>query len=180
MSSTHIPTSKSLQSMYWSLESSRPVVISPAVHTATRPKVISILAVTASSTNREYLRQLGARYGWQLHQAQTLREVWAFLLRETVSVVVCDEELPGGCWRDVASEMAAMTKPPALVVLSEHSYGSNEWDEAGRAGGVDVFAKAGRSQELEHALLTATRHYSGQQEEELPEEPSLRAWATAG
>lgn len=85
-----------------------------------------------------------------------MRQVWAALLRESVSVVITDEELPGGTWRDVVSETASLTATPSVLVMSTAA-SQPLWEEVLSHGGVDVIKRPFDVHEIEQAVTSAVK-----------------------
>lgn len=71
-----------------------------------------------------------------------------------VSVVICEDVLPDGTWRDVLAALDQVQSPPALIVTSPVA-GPHLWAEVLNLGGYDVLAQPFSNQEalwsLQHA-----------------------------
>jgi len=70
------------------------------------------------------------------------------LLRENAAaVVLSDQELPDGTWKDILAGLSAAENPPVLVVTSR-SADEYLWAEVLNLGGCDVLAKPLDSNEV--------------------------------
>jgi DNA-binding NarL/FixJ family response regulator len=55
-------------------------------------------------------------------------------------VVICERELPDGCWRDVMAQADALPRPPRIIVTSLFA-DESLWGEVLNLGGYDVLRK---------------------------------------
>lgn len=77
-------------------------------------------------------------------------------LIELASVVICEDPLPDGSWKDVLRTVQAITTPPALIVTSRLA-DESLWAEVLNLGGEDVLAQPLREQEVIWAVRSAHR-----------------------
>lgn len=118
-----------------------------------------ILCISAFPEDHESLRRILADPVWRITSAFCGQQAIQCLCRDRVEVILCDAGLPDATWRDILSQIADLTNPPALIVTVW------EVDENFRAhvralGGYDVLAKPFVAEQLKH-LMSAALHPRG-------------------
>ena len=95
---------------------------------------------------------------WRLVAVRDCREAWAALHRDSVDVVVVEEEFPDGiAWRDLIREIAEMRGCQAVIVASRLA-DERLWAEVLNLGGYDLLAKPFDRDELVRVIAMAARH----------------------
>lgn len=107
---------------------------------------------------------------WNLESASTLPEALSVLNTARPAVVVCEAEIPGGSWRDVWVELAALPDPPFLIVASRLA-DEYLWAEALNLGAYDVLGKPYDPAEVARSLSQAWLRRTYRQ----PRKPGLAA-----
>ena len=102
-------------------------------------------------------------------------------LIQFASVVICEQSLPDGSWRDVLRTAQTLTRPPAVIVTSRLA-DSKLWAEVLNLGGHDVLAQPLRAEEVMRAVRSAHGpHVAPQQtsvgSSDIPEPGPLRVHA---
>jgi DNA-binding response OmpR family regulator len=82
----------------------------------------------------------------------------AFDLIQFASVVICEDSLPDGSWREVLRTLQALGRSPALIVTSRLA-DDRLWAEVLNLGGYDVLAQPLRAQEVMWAVRSAHRRW---------------------
>jgi CheY-like chemotaxis protein len=92
------------------------------------------------------------------HRAANCSEAVAVMQQRSPAVVICDDSLPDGSWRDVLDTAAALREPPAVVVTSRLA---NErlWAEVLNLGGYDLLARPLELTELRRSLSGARQQW---------------------
>jgi DNA-binding NtrC family response regulator len=49
---------------------------------------------------------------------QSYRDAMYVLVKKHIAVLLCDENLPDGSWKDLLGQIAMMAEPPRLVVVA--------------------------------------------------------------
>lgn len=106
---------------------------------ATDPEVRKVLEIIASSGDRELLRRTLQQAGWETTECMTVCDAQPFLSR--FSVIVCDEQLPDGNWKDVLKQLQTLPTKPSLIVTS-HLADERLWAEVLNLGGYDLLIEA--------------------------------------
>ena len=83
-------------------------------------------------------------------------------LMQFASVVICEQSLSDGSWRDVLRTAQMHAWPPPLIVTSRLA-DSELWAEVLNLGGYDVLAQPFRAQEVMWSVKNAHRRYIGRQ-----------------
>jgi DNA-binding response OmpR family regulator len=89
-------------------------------------------------------------------------------LIQFASVVICEDPLPDGSWRDVLETVQARGTPPALIVTSRLA-DNRLWAEVLNLGGHDVLAQPLRAQEVMWAVRSAHRQWRTAAENDTPQ-----------
>jgi two-component system, NtrC family, response regulator AtoC len=116
-------------------------------------------AVLVVSESAESAAALGAMLGsdhWTIHQARSCDEAVARLVRDRVSVVVCEPRLPDGNWRDMLRYTSHAPNGPALIVTSNPG-DEALWAEVLNLGGYDVLAQPFDQSEVARVITSAGR-----------------------
>ena len=127
-----------------------------AVNSATAPVTVAktILSVSSQADDHTALRHMLVETHWHVAAAGTCRRAKALLSRQSVSVIVCERDLPDGTWRDILTLFGDATKPPLVIVTSKLA-DDHLWAEVLNLGGYDVLAKPFHEQEVRHVLTSA-------------------------
>jgi DNA-binding response OmpR family regulator len=89
-------------------------------------------------------------------------------LIQFASVVICEDPLPDGSWRDVLQTVQAHGTPPALIVTSRLA-DNRLWAEVLNLGGHDVLAQPLRAQDVMWAVRSAHRQWRTVAESDMPQ-----------
>lgn len=95
--------------------------------------------------------------GWRVCVSCSIRETLAAARDNRLDVVICDEELTDGCWKDLLAGFAHFPCPPSLIVISER-LDSSLWAEVLNLGGFDVLLRPLKENEIAGVLHMARRH----------------------
>jgi DNA-binding NtrC family response regulator len=96
------------------------------------------------------------------HAARTCQQGLTILRERTVSIVICERDLPDGTWKDILQELNRMYDRPSLIVTSRLA-DDYLWVEVLNLGGYDVLAKPLDHEEVARAIDSALDHWSQQQ-----------------
>lgn len=118
----------------------------------------AILLVSPALEDHAFLRALLATAGCKLYMALTYREAVSILCRDRIAVIVCEQDLPDGKWKDLLSQIAPLTDPPCLIVTSRLA-DELLWAEVLNLGGYDVLAKPFDANEVFRVVSLACEHW---------------------
>lgn len=124
----------------------------------TLKSAFGLLLITPAASDSRELASILAHSCWALDWAGSGREGLESLRRASYAAVVCDEDLPDGCWKDLASALRMVPDPPLLFVACSNPRGL--WFDVVRAGGFDVVLKPFDRREVTWALTVAWSHWS--------------------
>jgi DNA-binding NtrC family response regulator len=115
----------------------------------------TVLSVSAAPADHQALRHALNDQIWRVEEAANYHEAIACLRRDRMHVVLCWPDLPEGTWKNLLSQIAALTDPPALIV------GSGAPDEHLRAevrslGGHSVLLRPFKAEEVRQLLTLAS------------------------
>jgi DNA-binding NtrC family response regulator len=95
-----------------------------------------------------------ARHQISITGVQSYRDALYVLVNRHVAVLLCDDNLPDGSWKDLLGQIAMMPEPPRLVVMAEISDRAL-CAEAINLGSHDVLAKPVDETEILHVVARA-------------------------
>jgi DNA-binding response OmpR family regulator len=79
-------------------------------------------------------------------------------IRETeFRLVVCEQDLPDGSWKEILAATAAVADPPSLIVTSRLA-DDRLWAEVLNLGGYDVLAQPFDREEVRRVAMLARDH----------------------
>lgn len=114
---------------------------------------VTVLAV-GSESSRQELRRIVAHSRWTLLEAATIAEAVARTRARASLVLICDDVLPDGSWRDLLDHCRRLPQPLPVIVAAEHA-DDFLWMEVLKQGGYNVLGKPFAEQELFQLVSTA-------------------------
>jgi DNA-binding NtrC family response regulator len=97
-----------------------------------------ILAVSPDTEDPKFVE--ATMPGWSVRRAQTCQEAVAILNSAACDVVLCERDLPDGCWHDLLDRMRDLREAPPVVVMSRAA-DESMWAEVLSQGGFDLLMK---------------------------------------
>lgn len=122
--------------------------------TAVETRKTVILAISPAVEEQKVLDRILGGSEWQTLVCGTCEQARQ-LLRYS-SVVLCEQKLPDGDWKQVLKEIQNMLDPPMLVVTSRLA-DERLWAEVLNLGGYDVLAKPFKAEEVLWTVAAAHR-----------------------
>lgn len=117
--------------------------------------VIKLLAVMPIEDDHAQLDSMLPEQKWAIHKAHTLTSAVAQLKKHApIPLVVCDQDLWPGTWKDLLKRLECLNDPPFLIVTSRLA-DEQLWAEALNLGAYDVLAKPFDTQEVNRTLSSA-------------------------
>jgi DNA-binding NtrC family response regulator len=107
----------------------------------------AVLTVNLAAEDQHALETMFYRCPWRLQKAASVPQGIRLALSETVRVVICERELPGGNWRILLNTIRDLARPPRFIVASKWADDSL-WSEVLNLGGYDVLALPFDSEEV--------------------------------
>ena len=92
-----------------------------------------------------------------LAEAESIPEMVRELARQEIDVIVCEQELPDGTWREALQELQARRVSTPAIVVSQTSAvdeGIEEWTEVLQAGAFDLLLAPSQ----EYSVLAVLEH----------------------
>ena len=115
------------------------------------------LLISPAQQDHETLQELFAEERWNLLTATSLNAALTILRQQRVAVVITEQDLALGDWKDVLSAIGLMSHIPILIVISRIA-DAYLWSEALNLGAYDVMAKPLHPAEVIRVLNSAWRH----------------------
>ncbi|MCL5743838.1 MAG: hypothetical protein M1541_07900 [Acidobacteria bacterium] len=110
-----------------------------------------VLALGPDNEAHAGLREMLDSAGYRVLAGYTVRRSTRVL--DEISVVICEDVLPDGTWRDVLAALDQVKPRPALIITSRAT-GPHLWAEVLNLGGYDVLAQRFSNQ----AVLWSVQH----------------------
>jgi len=129
--------------------------INPASQRFIETRQTLILAISPYVEDYTALCRILEGSEWPTLACQTCGQARQFL--KQASIVLCEQKLPDGDWKQVLKELQNMLDPPLLIVTSRLA-DSTLWAEVLNLGGYDVLAKPFREKEVLWTIATAHRY----------------------
>lgn len=123
--------------------------------------IVTVLSVSASESDHHSLGQFFSRTKWVLLKSNSYQEAVALLRGKPVPVVLCDQALSDGSWKDLLDEIASLPAPPVLIVTSRLA-DDHLWAEVMSCGGYDVLEKPFNQSELVRVISLAWLSWNDQ------------------
>jgi DNA-binding response OmpR family regulator len=121
-----------------------------------RPRILLITPFTEDHSFYSSIFQLPY---WKAYRARSYREAVAWLMRDRMTVIICESHLPDGDWKDILSQAQVLPDPPYLVVASRLA-DDLLWAEVLNLGGYDLLAKPFVRDEVIRVAELASRNWS--------------------
>lgn len=119
---------------------------------------VRVLAVSPYEQDHHALRHIFGHTAWSIESADTYSGACEQLLRKPTPVVLCEQTLHDGDWRDLLATTQGMQEPSHLVVISKHA-DDRLWAEVLNLGAYDVLAKPFLAPEVFRIVGLAWRNW---------------------
>lgn len=117
---------------------------------------VRVLAVSPFESDHTTLTHIFGHTSWEVESAHNLLETTAALLTNPPHVVLCEQTLPDGTWKDVLALAGTLGSSFHLIVTSQYA-DDRLWSEVLNVGAYDVLAKPFQSREVFHSVGLAWR-----------------------
>lgn len=119
----------------------------------------SILIVSADHRDRRWLFRALRTSGWACRTAGSTRSAFNALSRTVATfLVICEQNLPDGDWKDLLKRATGEMGQPLLIVTSTHA-DDRLWVEVLNVGGFDLLMKPFDKTELGRVMEMALRQW---------------------
>lgn len=132
----------------------------PGIRDAVSLETNAALLISPIEKDHEVLQALFHEYDWTLQSASSLSPASVLLRKNIAPVVITEQHLRVGTWRDVLEVMQVLRDPPLVIVISTHA-DDRLWAEALNLGAHDVLAKPLNRQETIRVLQWAWAYWAG-------------------
>lgn len=112
---------------------------------------LKLLSISPNAEDHETLRHIVTDFNCSVFPAETLYEALNKLASKRFAVILCEEILEDGTWKDILDQPGG---PP--VVVTSRLADERLWCEVLNLGGYDVLAKPFSNREVLHLLKTIT------------------------
>jgi DNA-binding NtrC family response regulator len=119
---------------------------------------LTVLSVSPLDEDYSSLQTIIGHSKWLLFKARDLVSTLALLEKHEISVLLCEQKLLPGTWRDLLEHLHAMPHAPSLIVTSRLA-DDRLWAEALNLGAWDVLAKPFHVTEVIRSIRSAWQHW---------------------
>jgi DNA-binding NtrC family response regulator len=120
---------------------------------------VHVLAVSPFESDHTSLAHIFGHTAWTFDSARSLREATAKLAGQPSPVILCEEILPDGSWKDLFTFCQRNSDPAYLIVTSQFA-DDRLWAEVLNLGAYDVLAKPFHSKEIFRVIGLAWRNWT--------------------
>ncbi len=121
----------------------------------------SLLLIVGSIDEDDTAWEPILRLGFETRRVLNCREALELMDQGLPAVVMCDQHLPDGTWKDLVDAAESLQDPPALVVTSRIA-DERLWAEVLNLGAYDLLAKPFDRNEVERTVGLAWQHWINQ------------------
>jgi DNA-binding NtrC family response regulator len=118
----------------------------------------AVLCVSPFEADHVLIEHAFRHSNWKVHAVRSSREALAWLSSKPTPVVLCEESLPDGTWKDMLTSVAAMPGSPVLIVTSRLA-DNILWAEVLNLGAYDLLMKPLDATEVFRVVSLAWRHW---------------------
>ena len=118
----------------------------------------AVLLISPDEPDQEVLRGVFEEQSWTLFSSPSCGPALRLLREVDIPVVMTEQELPVGDWRDVLEIMHLLPHRPLVIVTSRHA-DERLWAEALNLGAYDVLAKPFVKEQIVRAVGLAWLHW---------------------
>src|ERR1017187_717344 len=122
---------------------------------------LTVLSVSPLDEDHSSLQTIIGHSKWLLFKDRDLLSTLALLEKHEISVLLCEQKLLPGTWRDLLEHLHAMPHAPSLIVTSRLA-DDRLWAEALNLGAWDVLAKPFSHIEVIRSVHAAWRRWHDQ------------------
>jgi PleD family two-component response regulator len=117
-----------------------------------------VLIVSSGMHDRQVLTQVLASYACPRYWTGTVREAAEWLNSNRARVVICDNTLPDGDWRDLWEQVRGGPDAPVFIVSAQW-IDARLWAEVLNVGAYDVLVEPYQDSEVSRILQHACRGF---------------------
>jgi DNA-binding response OmpR family regulator len=128
----------------------------PQHHSALAPTPVRLLTVGIEDADHSELASFLCEPECTLYRAHTRSDAFPLIRRYRPSVVICEQFLPDGTWRDLLDDLQDAPRSPMLIVCSLLA-DDRLWAEVLNIGGFDVLMKPFHGTEVTRVVQMAAR-----------------------
>jgi DNA-binding NtrC family response regulator len=114
--------------------------------------------VSPIESDHRTLAHIFGHTSWDFATAHSVEEASAKLLEAPVPVILCEENLPDGTWKDLLALTERLPNSCYVIVTSQCA-DDRLWAEVLNLGAYDVLAKPFHSKEVFRVVGLAWRHW---------------------
>ncbi len=135
--------------------------VEPRVMPMDGSRPLRILSIASQSADHTCLKTAVGGTGWQVQEAGSYREATRMLCTERFPVIVCEQRLADGSWKDILGQICMLYQAPRLLVTAADA-DDRLWAEVLNMGGFDVLLKPLRASEVTRVIDFAYRNWDAE------------------
>ncbi len=118
----------------------------------------TVLLISPFAEDHQFIGAIFEPPYWRAYHAHSCREAMSSLMRDRMTVIICEAHLPDGDWKDILSEAQVLPNPPYLLVASRFAT-DRLWAEVLTLGGYDLLVKPFVREEVLRVAELASMHW---------------------
>ncbi len=136
----------------------RRTALAPVPRVASHPGLTDVLLISPHECDRRMLERAISRTEWNVLHMRTCEEALAVMASFLVPVVICDENVSGGHWKE-AIKCIISSRHPAPTLLASESQDWRLWVDTIDGGGFDLISKPFDGAGVDQKLHLAFKHW---------------------
>jgi DNA-binding response OmpR family regulator len=118
----------------------------------------SILLISPHPEDHVFVTSILEPGRWKMYRACSYHEALQWLVRDHMTVIICESHLPDGTWKDILSQAQILPDPPCVIVAAPFAE-ALLWAEVLNLGGYDVLAKPFMREEVARVAELASMNF---------------------
>ncbi len=120
--------------------------------------LVTVVSISPMESDHVFLEHVFAHSHWSVMGLRSRRQALGWLRRKPAPVVLCEESLPDGGWREVLADLNQLPDSPVLIVTSRLADDAL-WAEVLNVGAYDLLMKPFDVTEVFRVVSLAWRHW---------------------
>lgn len=130
----------------------------PASADNTAKHIVTVLAISPIEEDHYSLQQIFTHSNWKVYFTRTAQEALSILSRNPIPVILSEQNLPDGSWKEFVHPGVQRLNPPRVIVTAGHA-DNQLWREVLDLSGYDVLPKPFDAKELFRVISLAWLHW---------------------
>jgi DNA-binding NtrC family response regulator len=121
---------------------------------------VGVLLVSTGRSDAEMLRPILEESSARLTAVRSYRDAVTALRRDAFAVVICEERLPDGSWKDILGHIAPLNEAPRLIVIAPE-FRESLYGEVLNLGAWELLLRPLKADEARRVLEVGCEKFAG-------------------